>query len=556
MDALDIINAHNAAKAGANARKGVVVDKDQGGKSSNVNNVSPTLSTNEKTRYEKIFQIMKDVLNPDPEARRTTNAAAQSKAANISAATKAAATADAKKANSGLLGLLAALAAAIGLLGENFMDTIQKYLYKGLAKLTGFILKHSKGLIKSLGKLITKGVSGAAKLLGKGLKAAGRTAMKAMRGAIKGATKVIKNIGQGILKSKPMQALKGAIKTAFTNMGTALQSAKSWFAKQATKLTASPVVQSLTKGAANTKSFFGKAMDWGSEKLTKAKEFGSRVVSKGTDIAKAAVGKVAGWATWGKQKAINFATSTLRKAAGSAPVQFLGKVAKRIPILGPAIEAVMGGYDVMKLREQYEAGNLPLEQFHEQVGNRVVEGVGASLGGGLGAVIGGSAGVIGGPVGVALGGLAGGILGDMAGRTLGPLIFDAIFSTGAQKKQLGEYASGVPSIQGYGSSGGAAPMMNDFFVQNGNMYPFSSRDSLLGMKSGGAIDRLLSSRDSLAVENTAVFSDIRNIGIAQLEVLKTIRDGIKVLVGVASAPPSVSQINFSQNQPTSDFYTA
>ena len=90
MDGLGILNAQQEmAAAGADTgnprTKGVVVDKKAGSKA---RAVSPTLTSNEKSRYESIFKILKDVIDPGPEAGKSSTTSRVKKEASVSGAAK------------------------------------------------------------------------------------------------------------------------------------------------------------------------------------------------------------------------------------------------------------------------------------------------------------------------------------------------------------------------------------------------------------------------------------------------------------------------------------
>jgi hypothetical protein len=96
IDSLNIINAQQQmAAAGAatgNPRtKGVVVDSKSGSKANKAKAVSATLTSNEKSRYENIFKILKDVIDPDPEAGKSSTTSRAKKEASVSDPAKVAA---------------------------------------------------------------------------------------------------------------------------------------------------------------------------------------------------------------------------------------------------------------------------------------------------------------------------------------------------------------------------------------------------------------------------------------------------------------------------------
>ncbi len=102
---------------------------------------------------------------------------------------------------------------------------------------------------------------------------------------------------------------------------------------------------------------------------------------------------------------------------GPKAVPFLGKIAKKIPIIGSGIEALLTGADIMAINSNPE---LSPKEKKEAIGKRI----GAGLGGIIGAVGGGALGTFI-PVPV-LGSILGAVLGDLAGRYVGDALAGAI----------------------------------------------------------------------------------------------------------------------------------
>ena len=110
---------------------------------------------------------------------------------------------------------------------------------------------------------------------------------------------------------------------------------------------------------------------------------------------------------------VKFLTTKLGPKAGS----FLGTIAKKIPIIGSGIEALLTGADIMAINSNPE---LSPKEKKEAIGKRI----GAGLGGIVGAVGGGVLGTFI-PVPV-LGSILGAVLGDLAGRYVGDALAGAI----------------------------------------------------------------------------------------------------------------------------------
>lgn len=191
------------------------------------------------------------------------------------------------------------------------------------------------------------------------------------------------------------------------------------------------------------------------------------------------------------KKAISSAVSSAVKSAGGVS-SFL-KVLKKVPVLGGIIESVLTYNDIKNLKEQYESGKIPLEELQQKAGKRGIQGVtgliGTTAGGALGTALGSVVPV----VGNFIGGLIGSIGGDMAGRFLGGVIADHVIPEKYTKSVGAFFTNTDPPKE----------EMQDFIIRGRNIYPFSSKDDIMGMKRGGAIENFLNSSKN-AIKN--VFS--------------------------------------------------
>ena len=82
--------------------------------------------------------------------------------------------------------------------------------------------------------------------------------------------------------------------------------------------------------------------------------------------------------------------------------------------------------------------------------------------------------------------------------------------------------------------------------KNGNVTRFDDRDDVLAAKSGGPIDKLLDA-------NSAVMSELNSVSKNQLNVLISIRDGINMLVS-KSGGSNNTEVQFTTNPLTQEFY--
>jgi len=162
----------------------------------------------------------------------------------------------------------------------------------------------------------------------------------------------------------------------------------------------------------------------------------------------------------------------------------LGKFLSKIPVIAPLIETGFTTMDIAKLKADYRAGRITLDELNQKSGTRVVK----AISGVAGATIGGAAlSFIPG-----IGTIAGAVGGDLLGRYVGDLIVEKILSPNVTKK-VGAWAAGTTN------TGVQIGELQDFIVQNGTIVPFSDKDKLLSMKKDGAFDNLLKSNTENAM---------------------------------------------------------
>ena len=552
IDGIRLITAANSETAGAKTKgsKGVIIDSKAGNKPSAAPKVSSTLTANEQTRYTKIFEILRDVINPDPEAVRT-GSTAQQKVKDISQTTQMAGEA-AKEAKDGLLSKLATIGLLLAGLGKTLWALIKKKFFEYLGKFVKFLknafVKFFKGvgkLMARFGRFLLRSAKRAGRAIWNGLKKLGRRVLSFLKNTAKAAGKRVADLFKGIWNSKWATSLKGAITNAFGKLGEFMSKARN-FVKNAAK----SVVQSIPGGGMFMKGFeavkgaVGKTVEGAKYVGGKAVQGAKYVGGKAVQGVKYVGGAVINSAKQAKA-ALGKVLKPMIKTGG-------GKILTKIPIVGSAIEAGFTAYDINKYANDPKKGEQELKKL---IGNRVIDGIGGVAGGTLAAALTAATGA------GALVSVPAFFLGDMLGRyvaklftnqfdmsSLGGLVMDAfnISPTSSKEERLAA-TEGV---------------MQDFIVENGKVHPFSDKDSVLGMKPGGAIDNLINSRDSAKIENAAVFDNIRDINVAQLQILTSIRDGIMALGSVEtnrvqkSPRPGPSTVELKPNQLTSDYWTA
>jgi hypothetical protein len=262
-----------------------------------------------------------------------------------------------------------------------------------------------------------------------------------------------------------------------------------------------------------------KVLDWGADllKTTKTKALGiTEQLSK--------LGTV-----W------NAITKTGRGAA--ALIKFVGK----IPFLAQLIEA---GSAYLYNKEQenlYNEKKISLDEYQLRVGNKIADSWGGALGalgGGalLGGVVGGASlltGVLA-PLAPYLGFMAS-IIGTAAGDFLGRKMADFIISD-ENAKIIGA---------NYTNTNIVGEELQDFLVKGNNVYKFSHKDEVLGMKTGGAIDNLMTGiTQGLAKDNAT----IKDASIKQVDKLEELVFLMRELIKKPSSNMSINNTSASMQQ--------
>ena len=554
IDSLNIINAQqqmaaDGAATGNPRTKGVVVDKKAGSKA---RAVSPTLTSNEKSRYESIFKILKNVIDPGPEAGKSSTTSRVKKEASVSGAAKEVTEGDAEKQGTSFIDKLLA---GLGILAF-------------AKKIFGFLKKKLFGLLSKMGKFLKgallKGLKAAKKLLGK----IGSVALKALKGLGRWAGKLFK----GLMNSGPIKALKGAIGAAFTRLKDVFMGAKNALMKHVNKLKnlIKPAAAAGASGAAGAAGAAGQPAKPSlfSRLKSGVKSFGSKVVTGTVNVAKATGGAIKSSATSVVKgaKAVGGAIANVGKSAAKGAVgkavkglvgkgaggllRFLGGAARRIPIIGPVIEGLFTANDIKNLKEQYANGEIGSEEeLHQKAGKRVIKGIGGAVGAGAGAILAGLLTSFTGP-GAIVAAIAGGVLGDLAGRFLSGLFTDYILPP-EYTKDIGKFFTGEKPPA---PAGGIVKVDDGVLTHGGQTVRINSKDDVLALKTGGPLDKLLKP-SSIDIGSAQVFDDMRELGKAQLKTLVAIKNGINALVarGGQSASGSM-EIDFQRDKLTDMFY--
>jgi hypothetical protein len=252
-----------------------------------------------------------------------------------------------------------------------------------------------------------------------------------------------------------------------------------------------------------------------------ASAVGSAVVETGSKAGRVAIqgAKAVGNFALGPAKAVvTDASKGVIKGAGGM-FKLMGKLAK-LPIIGPIIEGAFTAHDIKGLKEKHARGEISLEELQAQSGRRVVQGVSALGGSALGTFLGAAAGSVIPVAGNVVGGILGAIGGDMLGRFVGGLLNDYILPP-KYSKSIGAFVTGTTAPK---------EEMQDFIIRGNEVYPFSNKDEIMGMKRGGAIGDFLGSKQEnggLGILTKA--AEMANVYLQGIE--RNTREMIKVLGG-------------------------
>jgi hypothetical protein len=203
------------------------------------------------------------------------------------------------------------------------------------------------------------------------------------------------------------------------------------------------------------------------------KTAGKAVASGAKAVASFAIGPA-------KKELSEALSGAVKKAGGAA--KFL-KVLKGVPVLGGIIESVLSYNDIQNLKAEYDAGKISIDELQQRAGKRGIQGVTALIGTTAGGALGTALGSVVPVVGNLIGGIAGSIGGEKVGKFLGGVIADNVLPEKYTKSIGAFFTKTTPPKE----------EMQDFIIRGKNVYPFSSKDDVMGMKSGGAIENFLGS---------------------------------------------------------------
>ena len=401
-----------------------------------------------------------------------------------------------EKAPSGLLDTLLGMLGLAGLFKKLKISDILKSIKKVIGKITTVIKNVAsrvwgglKRVISSIGNFFKNAFS---KLKNSKLWTSFKNALSKGKDIVKKLLTSAKNMILKALQSvgkffKNILSKIPGISKLFPSLAVADDVAKKT-ATEAAKKTA-------TKAAPKQGGFWNTLKSVGSKAASVAKTATTAVASGAKAVGSAAVsgvktaGKavasgakaVASFAIGPAKKAISGAVSGAVKSAGGA-AKFL-KVLKGVPLLGGIIESVLSYNDIQNLKAEYDAGKISIDELQQRAGKRGIQGVTALIGTTAGGALGAALGSVVPVAGNFIGGLIGAVGGDIAGRFLGGVIADNVLPEKYTKSIGAFFTKTTPPKE----------EMQDFIIRGKNVYPFSSKDEVMGMKSGGAIAKFLGS---------------------------------------------------------------
>ncbi|MDB4396161.1 hypothetical protein N9Z65_00950 [bacterium] len=652
------------------ARTTATSDKDNGKvKASKADNltkplpVKAILTSNEATRYKKIFKIFKDVVFPGKEAERTS-ARNKEKLKSVVAGgeDKKAETTAPGEGSMGwgkqLLAILALVGTLIAAFGSDIFASLSQAAnrtLRDLAKRAGSLAKSVYNAFNKPGKTpkstpkpkptkvptskvpkpptniakaaITSSATGKQPKLPKDL--------TPKRLDVKETPDVKKNVDAATKPKpkpkpptpKPKPKPKGAW-GSFKNWVSVGTEANLKRVGAAGKYMAEGTVHNARKVASGATTAGKYVVEGTMHNIAKGRNFVSNIGGRAAELYEAATKLKIDIGDITRLNPKNVATflresikTKFRKTAqqalrGMHPKNIL-KTLKGIGVIAPLIEAAFTVDDLRVLKRTYiEDPQTPEEKeatdnANMDAGSRLLQAFG-SLGG---AVLGGAALTpLLGPVGTFVGALGGDLIGrylaDLLGRTIlkkqtpivGEWVMKNFVTPMPEGKSIGEQAMKLVGLDGDPEV--AAPV-NDFIVQRGLLTPFSDKDSILGVRDGGIIDKLLFGVDKKksnilqnvsgslssnilqtvsgslsnffkrnndsnlksnnnnnfeSIQQVGIFSEMKQISMLQLQALLDIKAGILALGGGAPStqpgrPSQPTPVDFKPNQLTADYYS-
>jgi hypothetical protein len=486
--------------------------------------------------------------------------------------------------------------------GGGILDWITGLM--GVLGIGGFAGKG--GLLKMLRGWVWKGIKWAGGKIWGALKGVAQAGWNAIKAGFQGVGKFFSGLWQGFKGSGFWKGFTGAISNGVSAAGNmlssaknALQSALSTVGNAARSALSTVTGGKIPKPSGGGGGGGGKAPKpkkpslgarlWG--KVTKTagavKDFGAKklaqagqgigmvkdaVVQKAVQIKDTAVRgaqfageKVRAGKDYLMKKVIEPAKALIR--AGFAKVvgkgganisKFLSTTAKKIPIIGPAIEALFTGLAIRKLKKRHEEDpeGYNAKQLNADAGTEVIKGIAGAVGTAGGAFLGGLAGAVSGPLaflGVPIASLVGSLAGNLVAKFAAGIVSKYIIPDSA-KTFIGKTFTRVdheqpPEKQAMGQIDMSYDPVDDFIWRPGyKPQPFSKKDIVMGMKRGGPIGEMVSrsqsSVDKVINNTTNTVSRLFNSTTNTVSRLfgKT-QDGVKNLFSDSREPKSYTTVN-------------
>jgi len=132
------------------------------------------------------------------------------------------------------------------------------------------------------------------------------------------------------------------------------------------------------------------------------------------------------------------------------------------------------------------------------------------------------------------------------------LIWDMIpdiFKSGGENKLNPTYTPPSGSSTGFYAPY-SGHVQDGMISKDGKVTTFDGEDDLLAAKRGGPIDRMLSNKNNINIDDSKIVNELNEVNKNQLNVLIAIRDGIDTLVSRSGS----TNVQFKSNPLTQEFY--
>lgn len=215
----------------------------------------------------------------------------------------------------------------------------------------------------------------------------------------------------------------------------------------------------------------------------------------------------------------------------------MGNILRKVPGLSTIIESIFATYDIKSAIDMHKNKQIDKVELDQIIGRRVLEGVGAIGGITLGAAIGAA-------LPIPFGAFAGAVGGDLAGRWVMNKLLDTLGAdvTGLGSKVLDIFKVNLKQNDQQNEGEVDQEWNRDDIIFNqpftdfvkhsdGSITRLDNQDDLLGMKKGGAVDRLIDSAiksggnklsDTLLQQEVSINKRIAQIAQDQTELLRVI----------------------------------